>query len=133
MQAARASRIVYGLLALGLIAYGVFGMARSAHACTPVSPRSLGGTFLLGALSSIVVSPCCAPVLFALGTIAGPRSLLSIGTLAAAFFAGHLAPLVFLLPAWRIPFAPPAQVRDVTQTVSAGLLVALGGYYAVLA
>jgi cytochrome c-type biogenesis protein len=99
-------------------------------------PRSLGGMFLLGAGSALVISPCCTPVVAAIaGSAAATGSPIRGALLLATYAAGHAAPLFVagnlgngvrrLLPRLRNAQAPAI--------VAAVLLLALGCYYGVLA
>lgn len=99
-------------------------------------PRRLSAVFSLGAGSALVVSPCCTPVVAAvIGLTAADASPLSRAALLGAFALGHALPLfaagslgaLFTRPfrAWNASPAPAV--------VSGSLMLALGGYYGLLA
>jgi cytochrome c biogenesis protein CcdA len=94
------------------------------------------GAFVLGFGSAFVVSPCCTPIIAAVGsTLAspdGPR----FGILCLAIFGvSHAAPLVLsgtvgrYLP--RLPATPTSAVA--ASVISGALLLALSAYYGLLA
>jgi cytochrome c-type biogenesis protein len=92
--------------------------------------------FSLGAASALVVSPCCTPVVAAvIGMTAGSADPAARAMLLGAFTLGHAAPLFLAgalgalcdrpLRAWNASPAPAV--------VSGALMLALGGYYGMLA
>lgn len=126
----RHSPMLYALLAVALTATGVASLVRVDRCCTPsVKPRSLGGITLLGMSSALVVSPCCTPALLAFAALFGSGSTTDAALCGAAFAAGHLAPLLLLLFPVRLPRLHPSAGG----TVSAGVTLALGAYYGLLA
>ena len=107
-----------------------------AHAVDGRGSTTLGGAFLLGASSVLVVSPCCTPVVAAIAalTLATGRALDGVSLL-AVFALGHVVP-VALAGALGNRFA--GVLRRVTASqapaiVSGALMLALGAYYGVLA
>jgi cytochrome c-type biogenesis protein len=144
------SPLLYALLAAGLVAGGCITLARAAaqpagHAeCSAACPesrtaagqRSLGGVFLLGMASTLVVSPCCTPVIAsvigastAIGKPVFGMILLAsfaLGHMLPLFFAGSVSSIFALALRWRLPEQAP-------RIVSGSLMLALGAYYAVLA
>lgn len=130
------SAIAYAVLA------ACFGAAAIAHAfketphsCRRDVPASGSAAFLTGASLTLVASPCCAPVLVLLASVAS--FTLSVPMLigsAAAFALGHVAPLLivgssasgiarrFQAPGWSGALA----------TVNTGLFLGLCAYYTVL-
>lgn len=136
----RFSEFVYVALACGLGFFGLrvlFGC--SPHQCVHGSPAlraSAGGAFLLGASFSMILSPCCGPVIAALGSVAAGNTFdVRAATLVVAFAAGHAVPLL-------AAGSGAARVRGVLQNhslsaassvVAGGLMIALASYYALLA
>jgi cytochrome c biogenesis protein CcdA len=124
--------------ATALIATGVVTIVREPHACAreahAVTPA--GGAFALGAGSALVISPCCTPLLAAfagLGTF--QRDPLGACACLAAFALGHAAPLAL---AALLGNAPARRLRGLAASgapavVSGTLMIALGGWYGVLA
>ncbi|MDB5027162.1 MAG: putative c-type cytochrome biosis protein CcdA [Candidatus Eremiobacteraeota bacterium] len=139
-----ASAYVYAGLALLLAGGGVATLLRAGHgdAAGPCAhdqpgPRaSLGGSFLLGASSAFVVSPCCTPVVAAIAglTLTGGRT--GEGTaLLAAFACGHALP-VLVAGSLGARFSSALRRVGSSQapaTVGGGLMLALAAYYGALA
>ena len=140
-----ASRLVYAALAAILAIAGIAtllrgGGASHVHHDTNVhhagAQASLGGTFLLGASSALIVSPCCTPIV---AGIAGLTTASGHGgqgvALLAAFACGHALPIVF---AGAIGTRVASGLRHVMAshapaTVAGTLMLALAAYYGVLA
>ena len=144
------SPLLYALLAAGLVVGGCVTLARAVaqpagHAAcaadcggssAAAGQRSLGAVFMLGTASTLVVSPCCTPVIAGVigASTAIGKPVLGI-ILLASFALGHVLPLFFagsvssmFAPAlrWRLPAQAP-------RIISGVLMLALGAYYAVLA
>lgn len=143
-----ASPVIYGALAVALLAGGIATLLRAApagdaHACGRHEARrgsrgtvSTGGAFLLGASSVLVVSPCCTPIVAGIAglTIATSRMLDGV-TLLAAFGCGHVVP-VALAGALGGRFAASVRRLAASQApaiVSGSLMLALAAYYGTLA
>ena len=131
------SHAAYGMLALMLVAAGVAGMGRPSHRCAPreSGSRSLGSTFLCGALGALTFSPCCTPIAVALGIgVADGNGYEAIAAL-LAFGVGHALPSVFgafgLLPIVGRDVSPA--FRRASTVVATALLLALGALYGLLA
>lgn len=135
------STLIYALLALALASGGMLALLRGAperhrHAHRSAIPGNAGGTFLLGASSAFIVSPCCTPV------IAGIAGLTTLGghalegaLLLAAFGLGHGSPLVVAGAfGTRISrcFAR-LSASEAPTVISGSLMLALAAYYGVLA
>jgi thiol:disulfide interchange protein DsbD len=133
---------LYAVLAIALAGAGLVTLLRTPscdhvhHAASNSAPHRLSGVFSLGAASALVVSPCCTPVVAAVvGMTAGDANPLSRALLLGAFALGHAAPLFLAgslgsifagrLRAWNASPAPAV--------VSGSLMLALGGYYGLLA
>jgi cytochrome c biogenesis protein CcdA len=133
---------LYAVLAVALVVGGLVTLVRSPacdhahHARPKAAPHRLSGVFSLGAASALVVSPCCTPVVAAvIGMTAGSADAPARAMLLGAFALGHAAPLFLAgslgalcdrpLRAWNASPAPAV--------VSGALMLALGGYYGMLA
>jgi cytochrome c-type biogenesis protein len=144
-----ASRTIDVILAAALIAGGAHALVRAqpppGHedhgvcegAGEPAkSPRSIGAVFLLGAASALVISPCCTPVVATIAATTTATGEPLFGALLLALFgAGHSLPLLITSQAGatltrRLPLRSYGQASAI---VSAVLMLALGGYYAVIA
>jgi cytochrome c-type biogenesis protein len=96
---------------------------------------SLGVVFLIGCSFGLVVSPCCTPVVATLAALTGSAGdPVFSGVVLGAFALGHAAPLLaatfaagnirlIIRHAFEVPIA----------VVSGALMIALAGYYALLA
>jgi thiol:disulfide interchange protein DsbD len=139
-----ASPVVYAALAVALLAGGIATLLRAlpvvgAHACHPRGSRGtagLGGVFLLGASSVLVVSPCCTPVVAGIAglTIATGRAFDGV-LLLAVFACGHVVPVAL---AGSLGDRLGAAVRRLAASqapgiISGSLMLALAAYYGVLA
>jgi len=143
-----ASQTLDIVLAAALIVGGVHALVRAephahehdaageAAAAPTESRRSIGAVFLLGAASALVVSPCCTPVVATIAAMTTSTGEPLFGALLLALFgAGHALPLLLAgqvgaaLTRW-MPLRSHAQAPAI---VSAVLMLALGGYYALIA
>lgn len=128
------SPALYWALAATLVASGMFSLVsiNRCHHDEAMAPRSLGGMFLLGAAGSLIVSPCCTPMLTALGAMTAGEPLSA--TLAILSFSlGHVAPLFIATFAAGALRQIPKSFSSAMRMTTAGLTIALGCYYAVLA
>jgi cytochrome c biogenesis protein CcdA len=138
---AGASRLTYGALSAGLAIGGLvtlFG-GRDLCSCHDRSrrrPTSAGGAFLLGASGTLVVSPCCTPLVAAIASLTIFAGHTREGTLLLGTFAlGHVVPLALcaalgsrfgtVLARITVPHAPAI--------VAGTLMLALSAYYGLLA
>lgn len=97
--------------------------------------RSSGSMFLLGASSALIVSPCCAPVLLASIAYAGVAGLWFSCASVACFALGHALPvslMAFGSGSLR-PILTRWDAQGAATMIGGSLLLALAGYYAVLA
>lgn len=128
------SAYVYAFIAAALIVSALVSLRRTGHHHDHSQPSqtSLGGMFLLGVTTALTVSPCCTPVLAALGIMAVHQPIEA--TLEVlAFSLGHLAPLgVAAIAGGTLSWLPTRYASAMT-VVTAGITLALGCYYAVLA
>lgn len=133
---------LYAVLALALVAGGLVTLLRSPncghthHPAPNAAPHRLSGVFSLGAASAFVISPCCTPVVAAvIGMTAGDADPQSRALLLGAFALGHAAPL-FLVGSLGAICARPLRTWNASPApaiVSGALMLALGGYYGMLA
>ncbi|MGH7716960.1 MAG: cytochrome c biogenesis protein CcdA, partial [Vulcanimicrobiaceae bacterium] len=129
------THVIYAILGLGLVWCGVRSLM-TVHACSP-KPRSLASfsaAFIAGLSSSMVFSPCCAPIAIGLGLQTSGQDAGMAALILLAFGLGHTLPLAAGSLA-----AASGMVRrcslpgDFCATVSGALLVMVGGLYALLA
>lgn len=129
------THLIYATLAIGLVSTGVRSLI-TVHSCVtkPKDVVSTSAAFIAGLSSSMVFSPCCAPVAIALGLQVSQHDGGMAALVLLAFGLGHTLPLAGLaLAAASAPllrFSPP---RDFCATVSGALLVMVGGLYGLLA
>ncbi|MBV8580777.1 MAG: hypothetical protein JO225_16775 [Candidatus Eremiobacteraeota bacterium] len=134
-----ASSAVYTLLAVALGAAGIVTLLRGdTHAvCGDTRVRVGGGaTFLLGASSALIVSPCCTPIVAGIaGLTAGGGQVTGGAALLAAFACGHAAPAIAVgALGSRVAGALRHVAASHTPAVIAGtLMLALAVYYGMLA
>lgn len=132
-----ASSLVYGIVAVAFGWYGLRALLRcDSHAHRPVlSGRSAGWAFLSGGALGMIASPCCTPVI---ASIAG-LTMLDGGrwtalVTSAAFSIGHVSPVLALgMSATRLPPRTSDGFARCATVVTGGVLLSLGGYYAMLA
>jgi cytochrome c biogenesis protein CcdA len=129
---------IYAGLAIAFAASGVHALLVRRHACVrqAASASSFSGVFLLGSSFALVLSPCCAPMLAALGALSATAGSTSLTLLVVgAFVLGHALPVVMVgsLAGFadgierRFPLDEPVRVT------SGALMLAMSAYYAVLA
>jgi thiol:disulfide interchange protein DsbD len=139
------SRFVYIALAVGLAVAGIVTLLRGGgRAHTHAGSRadhagaraSLGGTFLLGASSAFVVSPCCTPVVAGIAglTTAGGHTGTGMALL-ASFACGHALPIT---AAGALGTRVARCMRHLAAShapavVTGTLMLALAAYYGTLA
>ncbi len=139
-----ASRFVYAALAIVLAVAGFATLVRGAgaphvHATGGAehgARTSAGGTFLLGASSALIVSPCCTPIVAGIAGLTTAGGHVGTGVaLLAAFACGHALPVVF---AGALGTRVAHTLRHVAAShapavVAGTLMLALAVYYGVLA
>ena len=131
----RHSSLFYLVLAGFLCISGIRALVGNAPRCEHTGTRSLsaGGIFLMGASFAFIVSPCCTPIVLAVGTLSA--SPVYAAGIMAAFAAGHgitmLAALAGIQTMKRRLFG--GSLISAAPAFSGTLLLALGAYYAVLA
>jgi cytochrome c biogenesis protein CcdA len=131
------THVIYAGLAVALIVSGARALtAREHHACEPkrLPPLSLGATFMAGLVSSMIFSPCCTPIVIALGFQALDHGGAMAASLLLAFGIGHTLPLIVfaVLASARMPVRF-SMSHDACATISGSLLLMVGGLYAMLA
>ncbi len=128
---------VDALLSLGLLAFGLktlWSEPQCLHA--EPKPRSLGGACLLGMSFALVTSPCCTPVIVVLGSLAANGPSPAFGALLiGSYAAGHALPLVAAGFGWQWigTRLGVRRLQPAMQTIGGALMLALAGYYGVLA
>ncbi len=130
---------LYGVLAAALLVGGVVTLVvRTGHTCRAhrgMLDTSHGGAFMLGAASAFVASPCCTPLIAAVGSYAFVvhRPAFSAAVI-AAFALGHVLPLASVIFGVRA-LAPVVRGLggEFVSAVSGGLSIALALYYGLLA
>ena len=139
-----ASRLIYAALAVVLAVTGIATLLRGgaphahdgAQAHHADARASLGGTFLLGASSAFVVSPCCTPVVAGIAGLTTASGHTGAGVaLMSAFACGHALPLVTAgALGSRVARGLRLLAASHASAVIAGaLMLALAAYYGVLA
>lgn len=135
----RASGAIYALLAAGLMAFGLRSLLQEgSHVCTHAAAArqaSLGWAFFNGGSLAFVASPCCTPILVSIAGLATSATLGFALPIAALFAIGHAVPLVAAATgATSLSEAMRSEGWGVVLCVINGaVLLALGGYYALLA
>jgi thiol:disulfide interchange protein DsbD len=139
-----ASRFVYAALAVALAVAGLATLLRGGWCMSHESPStpdtgdraSLGGTFLLGASSAFVVSPCCTPIVAGIAGLTTASGHNGAGAmLLAAFACGHALPIVAAgaLGTRVVRVVRHVAVSHASAVVAGTLMLALAAYYGVLA
>jgi cytochrome c biogenesis protein CcdA len=130
------STYVYACASAACLAFGVRELLRSPSApCARhcAAPSSSAPAFLLGASFALVTSPCCTPAIVVLGTLAATQASVAFGALTIAAYAlGHALPLAAAGFGWQRGAAWLPNQGSL-QTVGGALMIALAGYYGVLA
>jgi cytochrome c biogenesis protein CcdA len=94
---------------------------------------SAGGTCLVGACSALVASPCCTPLVAAIGMLSMfDGRPLETALLVAAFAGGHALPLVAAVVLGRCPTARIGS-GAASRAIAGTLMIALGTFYGLLA
>jgi cytochrome c-type biogenesis protein len=140
-----ASAFVYAALAVVLAGAGIVTLLRgdrASHAHDDDAPfhqgarAGLGGTFLLGASSAFVVSPCCTPIVAGIAGVTSASGHIGAGVaLLATFACGHVVPLVSAgaLGSRVAHLLRHVAASNAPAVVAGTLLLALAAYYGVLA
>jgi cytochrome c biogenesis protein CcdA len=133
-----ASSWIYAGVALGFAGYGVRALLVPQHNCShsAMSTSSLSGAFLLGSSFALVLSPCCAPMLAALGALSATSgSTWSTLDVVAAFVAGHALPVVIVgsLAGYAGAIERRFPLEEPVRVTSGALMLAMSAYYGVLA
>ncbi len=108
---------------------------RRASIGTHEQPSS-GASLLSGGTLGLVLSPCCTPVVAMIASVGVTSGSFAASLVnAAAFAAGHVAPLTMIgLGAGAAErFAPIRVLSGAATTISGGLSIALAAYYGLLA
>lgn len=130
---------IYAAVAVALLAGGFATLAGARCGAHPApqrrAARSLGGVTLLGASFAFVVSPCCTPfvaMILAYTSLAGAP--LYGAALCATFALGHALPVAVcgILGGTVAERFRRIALHQAVSVVSGALMLALGGYYALL-
>lgn len=138
MRSVNLSVPLYGALAGVLTASGALTLWRvgCTREHTASVERSLGATFLLGASSAFVFSPCCTPLMLAIVSFGASSGRPGFAAIALAVFGlGHAVPALLI---GSLSAGIARTLRTIGHTepvtiVTGALFLAMGGYYAVLA
>ncbi len=140
-----ASGLVYAALAVALAVAGIATLVRGGGASHMHEDAavlrgdvraSAGGTFLLGASSAFLVSPCCTPIVAGIAGLTTASGHTANGVaLLATFACGHALPVVFAgAVGTRVADTVRGLAASHAPAVVAGtLMLALAAYYGVLA
>ena len=138
-RSARYTADVYIAFAALFAFGGVRILLARERACGHAALRrgtSVGASFLAGASFAFVLSPCCAPVVSSLALFAAaagsPAFTLAV---VAAFCAGHATPLAAAGFGTKLlgERLERGGLSNAAAVVSGALMLAMSGYYAVLA
>jgi cytochrome c biogenesis protein CcdA len=140
IRAAGFSTYTYAAVAVALGAGGFITLWRGSRECPdahhPRTATHAGAAMLLGASFGFVLSPCCTPIALAILAYAGAAGDAGYGSaLMASFALGHALPLIALAlgsGAFTRVFHRYA-FRRAAGVVNGTLMLALAGYYGVLA
>ncbi len=130
------SPFVYLALALSFLVFGLRALTThesSSHQC---ARSSVGSAVLTGGALGLVFSPCCAPVVGMMASVAAASGSLAAALAATSAFAlGHVAPLVALGVGLKIGdrLRFPLALEGAMGTIGSGLALALACYYGILA
>jgi len=134
------SPYVYACAALASLGFGT-SLLLLPVACEPSHVPSnqrvrQAPAFALGASFAMVTSPCCTPAIVLLGSLATMQASLQFGALCIGAYAlGHALPLAAAGFGWQWAGARALAhgYEGALQTVAGALMIALGGYYGLLA
>jgi cytochrome c biogenesis protein CcdA len=140
LRAEHGSRVIYGVLAAASLSLGLWTLVRShgGACCNHVEQRvraPLGGTFLSGAALGFVVSPCCTPMIAAMAALSAASGGGALMATFAAFALGQVVPLAVIAAGYDRAARAVQRfgARGSVAVVNGALLVAVGGYYGLLA
>jgi thiol:disulfide interchange protein DsbD len=127
----------HALLAASFTLAAIAGLIRAEAAqCTPHAEAqdgtSLGAIFLVGASSALVLSPCCTPLVTAIGAYGAAAGTPSSAALLLAIYAlGHGLPPAFLALGMRSLIVPLRRLALDQAAAIAGnaIMLVLAGYY----
>lgn len=139
-RAMQFSAYTYAAIALVLAGGGLTTLWREGAACSHQHAREqnagVGGALLLGASFALVVSPCCTPLVLGILAYTSASGSAAYGSgLLACFALGHALPLALVAAGANGMNAVLSRsgVRQAAGVISGTLMLALSGYYAVLA
>lgn len=139
-RATQLSTYTYVVVAVALAAGGLVtlwrGQGECGHEHAHRANGSLGGASLLGASFALVVSPCCTPLVLGILAYTSASGSAAYGSaLLACFALGHALPVIGVAFGMNgaTTYLQRYGIRQAAGVVSATLMLALSGYYAVLA
>jgi cytochrome c-type biogenesis protein len=131
------SPYVYGVLAVCLIATGVRSivLTTSGKRCVRHAAVPAGAAFAFGSFCAATASPCCTPLILPLLAYAAQSGRPALAAaLLGGFAFGHAIPtIVTALIASRSNGRGLGPFASITSTVGGAVMIALGGYYGLLA
>jgi len=132
---AYSSYLFVGIASVMTVA-GVLALTRHPE-CGGVSvlhrKESLSSVFLLGAASAATFSPCCMPVIAAAVLYAHTAGPLFAWLMAACFALGHAAPLLLVALGSKLVGFAHSGIQSAARVVAGALMLAVAGFYWVLA
>lgn len=131
------SGYLFAGIAAAMAVLGIVTLTRHAEcgiASLPHSNKGVSSVFLLGAASAATFSPCCMPVIAA-AVLYAPSTGPGFAWLMVVCFAlGHAAPLTLTaLGARVVGLAVHSGVQSAARVVAGALMLAVAGFYCVLA
>lgn len=140
LRSVQYSAAIYGVVGAALAAGGIATLFKREPSCAHAESRThaggAGGAFLLGVSSAMVVSPCCTPLLAAILAYSSAADAPRYGAeLSAAYALGHGLPVLFAAvgSGGVMRLLQRFSVRRAAATVSGTIMIALAGYYVVMA
>jgi len=138
-QMFRYSGYIYLAAATAMGVAGLTMLLRKDRVCEHRSDgrqyRSNGAIFLLGASSAATMSPCCVPIVAASIAYASTTGLVFAWMTISCFALGHAAPLAIVATSSRAIGAglSNASFQSATRVIGGALMLALAGFYGVVA
>jgi thiol:disulfide interchange protein DsbD len=124
-------------LACALAGAGCITLLRDdahGHAHPASRTTTAGGTYLVGACSALVASPCCTPLVAGIGMLSALDGRpLETTLLIAAFAGGHALPLAAAVGVGRWPRPARIGSASASRAIAGTLMIALGAFYGLLA
>jgi len=136
-QVVKYSAYFYVAIAAAMALAGAFALTQHAQ-CERARPThsrdSMSAVFLMGASSVATFSPCCMSVITVAVLSARNTGPLFACLTAICFAVGHAAPLTLVAAGSRaVGFAVHANVQSAARVVAGSLMLAVAGFYCVIA